>query len=84
MVNQKTKKATTSEGNGKAPKGAARAYLKEILAPLPRGMVWGDIEDAAKKSGTVTHWAVRKELDKGHKVGRYGLRAGRWILKEAN
>ena len=47
-------------------------------------MVWGDIEDAAKKSGEITHWAVRKEINKGKKDGRYGLRNGHWILKEAN
>jgi len=72
----------TKEGTTKAPKGAARAFLKEFLGPTRRGIVWGEIEEAAKKSGVVSHWAVRKELDKGHKVGRYELRSGRWVLKE--
>jgi hypothetical protein len=67
---------------GKAPRGAARAFVKKLLAGTKRGMVWGDIEEAAKNSGEITHWAVRKEINKGRKEGRYYLRSGRWVLKE--
>lgn len=69
---------------GKAPRGAARAFATKLLTETPRGLVWGDIEDAAKNSGEITHWAVRKEINKGRKEGRYGLRGGRWVLKETN
>ena len=79
---RKFRNGAAKDSGTKAPKGAARAFLREILEPTRRGMVWGDIQDAAKQSGAVSHWAVRKELDKGRKVGRYEILTGRWVLKD--